>query len=229
MMKENINSFSLRRVWMLMRWDFGMNWKSYAWRYLTIFFIYFVFIWITTHKAIGFTPVDFFASYLLMVIFGASFIVAPVKNKESCLFFLVLPASNIEKFLYRTLFGTVFYMIALWVLISLADVSQYLVRQLFFSDSDVSHPFLYELFSIGMPLVLWLEFFLVQALSVLGGFSKWLFAIVMFVIIRYGVVTFSWFERAAMEEPFGVNSLLVCLIIFCWWMAYRLFSRRQIV
>ncbi|MBP3553702.1 MAG: hypothetical protein J6K05_11160, partial [Bacteroidaceae bacterium] len=37
MMKTCSDSFSLRRLWMLIRWDFGANWKVYAWRYLGLY------------------------------------------------------------------------------------------------------------------------------------------------------------------------------------------------
>ena len=37
MMKTCSDSFCLRRLWMLIRWDFGSNWKVYAWRYLGLY------------------------------------------------------------------------------------------------------------------------------------------------------------------------------------------------
>ena len=135
MMKEN-NTFSLSRVKLLIKWDLAMNKRKYFWECVGMFVAYSFFLWIIllsfgqTHDTADFSPIAMFSVFLLFAMYAALNLADPIKNKKTRLTYLSLPASNGEKFLCRVLFITVFFSVASFGVLVLADVVQYLMRVL---------------------------------------------------------------------------------------------------
>ena len=248
MMKQN-NTLSFHRIRLLMQWDWALNRKKYIWEWIATFMAYFAINWFLlltagrTHDLGGFLAVSLFSVFLLFAIFAARDLVAPVCHNETRLTFLTLPASNGEKFLYRALFVTVFYFVISAVLFVMADVAQYVCRLMLewgmpylqFSTSPTlvtSHlPMVFTESFYGMlPLTMSLSLLLIHATAVLAGFlNKWVFAVILLIVLRRSFFALDWMEKATEGEALLVNIALICLIVFCWWLAYRLFCRRQIV
>ena len=195
---------------------------------------------------LGLKPVFFFfifSFFLLFAIFAARGLADPVSHNETRLTFLTLPASNGEKFLYRALFVTVFYFVISTVLFVMADVAQYVCHLILkwgmpylqFATSPTlvtSHlPMVFtESFYSMLPLTMGLSLLLIHATAVLAGFlNKWAFAVILLIVLRRSFFALDWMEKATEGEALLVNIALICLIVFCWWLAYRLFCRRQIV
>lgn len=145
-MKTNNNSFSLRRVGLLMRRDIVENKKTFLFFTLLLsvifLFIMFVSAWATPageeayltlslSTLNGYTKVFSFYS-----IFVWSGIMANIQTKETRTNFLMLPASNIEKFLGRLIYVTLLVFVPFIAAILLADVLQMLIFPLFAGEGD---------------------------------------------------------------------------------------------
>ena len=248
MMKQN-NTLSLRRIKLLMQWDWALNRKKYIWEWIATFMAYFTINWFLlltagrSHDLDGFLAVSLFSVFLLLAIFAARSLADPVSHNETRLAFLTLPASNGEKFLYRALFVTVFYFIISAVLFVMADVAQYVCHLMLewrmpylqFSTSPTLVTSLLPMvftqsFYAMLPLTMGLSLLLIHATAVLAGFlNKCVFAVIMLIVLRNSIFALDWMEKAIGGEALWVNMVLFCLIVFCWWLAYRLFCRRQIV
>ena len=250
MVKQN-NTFSLSRIKLLIKWDLAMNKKKYFWECVGMFVAYSVFLWIIllgtgqTHDTADFSPIAMFSAFLLFAMFAALNLADPIKDKKTRLTYLSLPASNGEKFLCRVLFITVFFSVASFGVFVLADVVQYVMRVLI----DWLLPFIpYETsptlvvsqiplvftksFYAMVPLTMCLGILSIHALSLLGTFHRGIFTVaLLFGPLRHSFDALNWLEKTENEggSTFLVNSVLICLIAFCWWLAYRLFCRRQIV
>lgn len=250
MMKEN-DTLSLSRIKLLIKWDLAMNKKKYFWECVGMFVAYSVFLWIIllsagqSHDVTDFSPIAMFSVFLLFAMYAALNLADPIKQKKTRLTYLTLPASNAEKFLCRVLFVTVFFSVASFGVFVLADVVQFVMRILI----DWLLPFIpYEtpptLVMSQMPLVftdgfyawgsltMYLGILSLHALALLGTFHRGIFTVaLLFGPLRFGFDALNWLEKTYNEggSTFLVNSALICLIAFCWWLAYRLFSRSQIV
>ena len=248
MMKQN-NTLSLHRIRQLMQWDWALNRKKYIWEWIATFMAYFTINWFLlltagrTHNLGGFQAEVLSSVFLLFAIVAARELAYPVSRGETRLTFLTLPAFNGEKFLYRALFVTVFYFVISVVLFVMADVAQYVCHLMLewrmpyfqFTTSPtlvISHlPMVFtQSFYAMLPLTMVLSLLLIHATAVLAGFlNKWVFAVILLIVLRRSFFALDWMEKATGGEVLLVNMVLICLIVFCWWLAYRLFCRRQIV
>lgn len=250
MMKQN-NTFSLSRIKLLIKWDLAINKKKYFWECAGMFVAYSAFLWIIvlgagqTHDVTGFPPVALFSAYLLFAIFAAFNLADPIKQKKTRLTYLTLPASNAEKFLCRVLIVTVFFSVASFGVFVLADVVQFVAHILI----EWAVPFIpYETppalvtpqiplvftgsFYTMVPLTMCLSILLIHAIALVGSFHRGIFTVALILSsTRFGFPFLDWLEKVSIEggSTFLVNSVLICLIVFCWWLAYRLFRRSQIV
>ncbi|MBR3756919.1 MAG: hypothetical protein IKK62_00615 [Bacteroidaceae bacterium] len=141
MMKIN-NSFSFRRLWMLMRWDFGTNWKVYAWRYLglyigflSIMFLAIILLPTPTNSSMALDISGLWLAFstvlfLVLLFRSASLVMERKISKDGRVKFLMLPVSNAEKFVWRVFFSTVFFILMAIVAYALADATFYLLSLL---------------------------------------------------------------------------------------------------
>ncbi|MBQ8191716.1 MAG: hypothetical protein IJZ45_08140 [Bacteroidaceae bacterium] len=137
MMKTNNNTFSLRRVWMLMRWDFGTNWKVYAFRYLGLYLTFlcmllmfsFLFSFPASREEMFRESMISISLLCFMVLAfrSASFVMERMISKEGRTTFLMLPASKLEKFVWRAFFASILFLFVGIVAFALADLTNYLL------------------------------------------------------------------------------------------------------
>lgn len=250
MMKQN-NTFSLSRIKLLIKWDLAINKKKYFWECAGMFVAYSAFLWIIllgagqTHDVTGFPPVAIFTVYLLFAMLAAFNLADPIKQKKTRLTYLTLPASNGEKFLCRVLFVTVFFSVASFGTFVLADVVQFVMRVMIdwllpfipyetpptLVMSQMPLVFTKSLYAM-VPLTMCLSILLIHAIALVGSFHRGIFTVALILSsTRFGFPFLNWLEKVSIEggSTFLVNSVQICLIVFCWWLAYRLFSRSQIV
>ena len=136
MMKENINSFSFRRVGLLVKRDVGENWKvlSYSIGLGVGLFLYLMYSSLFyTNGGERIVETDVLASRLLVFANFYFFYVASMmmmrgmSMRKDRLNFLMIPAWNNEKFLSRSLYMVLHSWIVVIVSVVLADVFQMLL------------------------------------------------------------------------------------------------------
>ena len=136
MMKENINSFSFRRVGLLVKRDVGENWKvlSYSIGLGVGLFLYLMYSSLFyTNGGERIVETDVLASRLLFFVNFYFFYVASMmmmsgmSMRKERLNFLMIPAWNNEKFLSRSLYMVLHSWIVVIVSVVLADVFQMLL------------------------------------------------------------------------------------------------------
>ena len=168
-------------------------------------------------------------------------------KREGSFSFLMIPASNIEKFVSRVLFVTVFYILVSSVAFLLADVTQYVLYvmleyffNLIMGKEFATQPtfFTWEIvemwplitanasFVTGLLLLL-----LVQSLAAMFSKRIWVLGaiLVFWRFIPDLLLKFVHTTSAIYVSANKLNVVICILTVFCWWMAYRPFSRRQIV
>lgn len=131
------NSFSFRRLWMLVRWDFGTNWKVYAFRYLSLYLTFlcmmlmFSFLFsFPANRGEMFRESIISISllgFMVLAFRSASFVMERMISKEGCTTFLMLPASKLEKFVWRAFFASILFLFVGIVAFALADLTNYLL------------------------------------------------------------------------------------------------------
>ena len=268
-MKENINSFSFTRLWMLMRWDLGMNWKLYAWRYLCLYLaflslmIMFVFAFEVVEptapndvQTLGIISV---LAFILLSFRSARLVMEQMVSKEKRTSFLMLPVSNLEKFVWRAFFASVFYLFMGIVAYALADLTCYSLCLMFDRDSGIT-PFLYfgnyveslvhilfDYVPLGEHLTLprwtyWVQSFgyFIFSLFLLVG-CYWNNSRNAGIRVLAGILLVAWGTPELLKHfaPEGlsaiyapiewINGVFGVLAILCWILAYRFFRRSQIV
>lgn len=186
----------------------------------------------------------------------ASFIVSDLKTKQDKIQELMLPATNLEKFVARLLGSTLFVLLIMFIAFALSDVLQQLLNMLIHKGSRAS--MLVSLFSdldmfSNLPQdaksAVWV--YLLGAVSsfsvfALGGmlFRKvaWLkTSIAVFLIIVIGLSLFVGFAYVVYTQtpyvvalprhwPFWANVLgSLAVSVPCLWLSYRLYCRLQAV
>ena len=261
-MKQN-NTFSLSRLWMLIRWDFGTNWKVYTWRYLGLYLAFLALMMIALGISDSVTPnirniiqsssMVCVLAFVLLSFRSASLVMERMITKEGWTTFLMLPASKVEKFVWRAFFASVFYLLMGIVAFALADLTFYLLC-LALDKGDGVTPFLYfgnymenlvhmlfDYVPLGLPdWPYWIQSFgyLLFSVFLLGG-CAWrrlagLRICAALLLIAWG--TPELLNRFAPEglsaiyfSADWVNGACCVLAILCWFLAYRFFSRSQVM
>lgn len=266
-MKTNNNTFSLRRVWMLMRWDFGTNWKVYAWRYFCLYLAFLALMVMIVfafarhepaapHNVQALSIVSVLV-FMLLSFRSARLVMERTITKEGRTTFLMLPASNLEKFVWRAFFASIFYLLMGIVAYALADLTCYSLCLLSGMGSGVT-PFLYfgnyveSLMHILFDSVpLGKHFHMPDWTYWLQSFGYFIFSLFLLVgcywnrlnglRVLAGVLLIVWgipelLKRFAPEGLSGIyapaewiNGVFGVLSILCWILAYRFFRRSQIV
>ena len=146
MMKINNNSFSFHSVGLLVKRDVVENWKNFLFFTLVLsvifLFVMFTSAWVTpageeAYLAYSLTTLNgyktVFTYYNILVFSG---IMANMQTQGLRANFLMLPASNIEKFLGRLLYVTLLVFVPYIVAILLADVLHMFIFPFFEGGSD---------------------------------------------------------------------------------------------
>ena len=138
MMKENINSFSFRRVGLLVKRDVGENWKVLSYSIglgvgLFLYLMYSSLFYTNGGEHTRIVETDVLAAKLLVFANFYFFYVASMmmmrgmSMRKDRLNFLMIPAWNNEKFLSRSLYMVLHSWIVVIMSVVLADVFQMLL------------------------------------------------------------------------------------------------------
>lgn len=135
------DTFSPRRIWLVLKRDIMESWRSHLWAALGLYAIALLFMFSIMSGTAG-SMADGSESFdefkeevgvilqliLLMAFFVyASMIMKPMATKEKCISFLMLPASRLEKFAARFLFVTVGCLLLVFIAVLAADLTRILV------------------------------------------------------------------------------------------------------
>lgn len=258
------------RLAMVLRWDALSNWKKYVRNTLGLAFVFsFICIWYQFNwRSNGYVTYNdvkdlylgsvsglfMFISFIIFFFCGSRIFIN-MKTKASRSLFLMLPATNMEKFTSRLLYtvlGTSLMIVASWMI---ADIIQF-VFSLFLTPGmqgslvfDSSHfivrngtSMLGQTFPVGM-LLLSLTIF-THSFFTLGGTvfrkSATLLTICSSFILMFLTALISSFVDADVLrhlvqsiEPntFGWLMVMVLLLLsaFNYWAAYKLFTHMQII
>lgn len=134
------NTFDIKRLGMLMRWDVQTLWKHYVFSTLACIISYSLYslIWLNTYKGIVFeeTPVStqdyyitnetMFFEIMIFIAFyvWASCIFCNLKTKTYRESFLMLPANNLEKYMARLLLMVIESIVELTTILIATDAIQ---------------------------------------------------------------------------------------------------------
>lgn len=259
------------RLAMVLRWDALSNWKKYVRNTLGLAFVFsFICIWYQFNwRSYGYVTYNdvkdlylgsvsglfMFISFIIFFFCGSRIFIN-MKTKASRSLFLMLPATNMEKFTSRLLYtvlGTSLMIVASWII---ADIIQF-VFSLFLTPgmqgSLVGKTFeefivrngtsvLGQTFPVGM-LLLSLTIF-THSFFTLGGTvfrkSATLLTICSSFILMFLTALISSFvdedvlrhlDQSIEPNTFGWLMVMVLLLLsaFNYWAAYKLFTHMQII
>lgn len=171
-------NFSFRRLWMLMRWDFGVNGKVYFLRISGLFIAFLLVLVCNSYRWDGgvvlrdghtYEQCLFYAQYsvsrelvgsclmifFLAAIFQASRFMEGMSKKDGRICIFTLPVSNLEKFVYRAFLVTVCFILAGWAVFALADLVRYLILPLMDVNLEVQRVWLTDDFLRTSCVWLW--------------------------------------------------------------------------
>lgn len=252
------NNFNIQRVGWLSRWIISTDMPYYRKTAATTFVCVLV-IMLFTHlkyflhggSSDGEFPAAALCGMLLAValIGGGNMMYSYAQRQDGLRELHLLPASNLEKFLMRYLLSFLVQIIVVTASILLGDLLQYFVGWILGrADNQFFIPLVFDIlgrFHIPGPMVwcfftqfLWVHTFFVAGANFFRNLKfGWLFTtIFLLVLFIAGIQVLNRFTEGSSQAisfmenhvwPFSF--VLLALSVFHVWLAYRLFSRRQLV
>lgn len=139
---ENKDKFSFGRMWLVLKSDLMSNKKQIIYNFITLYGVFMLveLFLLTSHCnfetfTYGYAgTIDVVIS--ILALFYISTIMRPMMTKQKRISFLMLPATNAEKFVSRLLYTTAgFFVLAMLALVA-ALVSRYIMLPLVSADSE---------------------------------------------------------------------------------------------
>lgn len=271
-------TFSPARFWRLVRWDVMTNWKSYLMWFLGTYSLLTLILIFETNEfadmqvmrsdkhsyevCFQYTQWNLARELLgrslaiayLAVLFLASGFMNQMHSKGGRTTYLMLPASNLEKFLCRTLIIVTSSLLFTTAGFALADLTRYLCLPLMGVNLEIHQIFLTPgflknvgMWMFGLPgeyygvpeTCAWMRpwgYFL-HALCIFNAcywvrFSGWKSIGIIFLFVWLGTRTAIYYENN-LDDIASLNTWLNIiywsLTVLCWLTAYRLFCRSQVV
>nr|MBP7472195.1 hypothetical protein [Prevotella sp.] len=261
-----MNTFNLNRFGHLLRYTILYN-KSKLVNTTIGYFIFFSIVYLLS-TGLLFSP-DYLdrmdtaagitvGTFLGFIIFIPSWILANMRNKQSTIDYLMLPASALEKYLARMLFVTVMLIVCFAIAVICADVFQWLVSLTKYPISQTSFVIgrIFEeeekfinisgMGPIDVRLVaanIYINFILLHSIYTLGGtlFRKraWVFSSLLMIILVFifmYVVSGLDGEEISSWVTNNINALLIILTclaaIFAslnYYLSFRIFKNIQVI
>ena len=143
------NTFSLTRLGLLLKREYSVNWKQHVYRLLAIYVTFLVTLFMTMLTNDPYTPsaqtIHSFSSIVGFVCGVVSMVylaqmMKPMETKTSRINYLMLPATNAEKFVSRLLMATVGFWITAIVALAFATASRYIFMPFMYVNPDLYHP-----------------------------------------------------------------------------------------
>ena len=148
-MNATKNTFSLTRLGLLLKREYSVNWKQHAYRLLAIYGTFLVVLFFqllisepneavsqTIHR---FSSIVGFVCGVVSMVYLAQ-MMKPMETKTSRINYLMLPATNAEKFVSRLLMATVGFWITAIVALAFATASRYIFMPFMYVNPDLYHP-----------------------------------------------------------------------------------------
>lgn len=224
-MNATKNTFSLTRLGLLLKREYSVNWKQHVYRLLAIYGTFLVVLFfqlLTTEpdEAVSrtihsFSTVVGFVCGVVSMVYLAQ-MMKPMETKTSRINYLMLPATNAEKFVSRLLMATVGFWITAIVALALATASRYLFMPFMYVNPDLYHPMfgkvMAELFDFGGPNID------LNGTAMLSNFEGGML-ILMFVVWGYSVYMLGgniWYKNAFIKTvaAMTVITILGNLVLF---------------
>ena len=221
-----MNSFSFNRFWKVLSWDFGMNRRGLLlWTIgysIAVFLGEMMFFYLSIGhdtESILNNIVQFCMIFIMIALaVGLSVIFYDMNKKPRRQAFLMLPASNLEKFLAAVLYCTVGWAFCVFFSYAVGDTLRMVVRSLAYGDPWISSiPMYLEHIDSGFgdDIFHWHTLhYQVMSITVVTAFLVWLHSLYIFggtLLRRYAFVVVSVF-------------FIVCLIAFAWIIHHFSFS-----
>ncbi|MDD6669861.1 MAG: hypothetical protein PUE54_09505 [Bacteroidales bacterium] len=216
-MNATKNTFSLTRLGLLLKREYSVNWKQHVYRLLAIYGTFLVTLFLTMLTNDPYTPsaqtihhftgiVAFICGVVSMVYLSQ--MMKPMETKTSRINYLMLPATNAEKFVSRLLMATVGFWITAIVALALATASRYIFMPFMYVNPDLYHPIfgnvMAELFDFSC-----------QALDIKGfiisDFEAGMF-VVMLVIWGYTIYMLGgniWYKNAFIKTVAAMTVITI--------------------
>ncbi|MGM9802284.1 MAG: hypothetical protein ACI309_08300 [Candidatus Limisoma sp.] len=217
-MNATNNTFSLTRLGLLLKREYSVNWKQHVYRLLAIYgtFLVVLFFTLLTTEAIipsvvtihNFSGVVAFICGVVSMVY-LSQMMKPMETKTSRINYLMLPATNAEKFVSRLLMATVGFWITAIVALALATASRYLFIPFMRVNPDLYHPMfgkvMAELFDFGGPNID------LNGTAMLSNFEGGML-ILMFVVWGYSVYMLGgniWYKNAFIKTVAAMTVITI--------------------
>jgi len=247
--------FNINRFGKLARWSLTNDKKYYVRSFLQVFaMLTLVFLFFTgtvftingnsaNYQACGVVVIMMFA---INIIIGPSLMFYSMTGKHDRQALLMLPASNLEKYLMR--YSSWILLLPLYAIAFLsADLIQYLVHMImghdyamFVTAELMDH--IHVLKDIPLSKSNWLDIaiflFWLHALYALGGTffrsRKFNWVLTTIVFIAFCMVCMWSFDTDIKSEPHTWTHRVMVVFYFVWalvnfWLSYKLFCRTQVI
>ena len=148
-MNATKNTFSLTRLGLLLKREYSVNWKQHVYRLLAIYGTFLVTLFMTMLTNDPYTPsaqtIHHFTDIVAFVCGVVSMVylsqmMKPMETKTSRINYLMLPATNAEKFVSRLLMATIGFWITAIVALAFATASRYIFMPFMYVNPDLYHP-----------------------------------------------------------------------------------------
>lgn len=253
-----MKTFNIHRFGKVLKWTIYYN-KSTLTKITLGFFIAFLAIYLLgtnlffsssisspdrLNSAAGVT----FGIFLVFLFLTPSWILSNMKNRKSSLDYLMLPATNLEKFLARIIMVTVFYALCVVVAQIAADLIQWIVSMfrypvsqtgLISTDILENHYISFDWYAGGFKscyergsilVLIWMIW--MHSVYTLGGtvFRKCAWIVTSFLLLVLGIiVVWSDFEIALMDEGVIITLMFLVFAGLNYFLSYKIFSRIQLI
>lgn len=217
-MNATKNTFSLTRLGLLLKREYSVNWKQHVYRLLAIYgtFLVVLFFTLLTTEAIipsvmtihNFSGVVAFVCAVVSTVY-LSQMMRPMETKTSRINYLMLPATNAEKFVSRLLMATVGFWITAIIALALATASRYLFIPFMHVNQGLYHPMfgkvMVEIFDFGGPNIT------LNGASILTNLEGGML-ILMFVVWGYTIYMLGgniWYKNAFIKTVAAMTVLTI--------------------
>ena len=258
-----MKNFNMTRFGRVLKLDFAEGRKAMMWGALCMLLLYLFFFWFAwnigmhsyneiedfyiQHICESVSMFSVIAMYIYFLI-TASTIYRGEQKKQQRIAWLMLPATNLEKFLSRWIYMLVFMLVGGVLTIVLSDCIHIIWLQI--ADHPVHSmtktlvhnlPHTSQYNTLIEIVNIYLSFVVIHSLFLLGGvfFKKFHFIAtsailaIVFSIIVWTINSLGYRDTPTQSDP--TMSIIIwmcfhtCAIAVCTWLAYHLFCRWQVV
>lgn len=215
-MNATKNTFSLTRLGLLLKREYSVNWKQHVYRLLAIYGTFLVTLFMTMLTNDPYTPsaqtIHHFTDIVAFVCGVVSMVylsqmMKPMETKTSRINYLMLPATNAEKFVSRLLMATIGFWITAIVALAFATASRYIFMPFMYVNPDLYHPIfgnvMAEFFDFSGPITF--------NEIIMNDFEAGMF-VLMFVIWGYTIYMLGgniWYKNAFIKTVAAMTVITI--------------------